>query len=309
MTKYPFESNSGLNKIFVSAMRGKEVTMKNITKASAKANASAKASVVKSTLNISVLASYIGSLRKTDETFSNLWNECRGDEKLEPLGKYLEGEAMKMIEDKPRVGAVPVYLEDSTMRNWIIDFLNEHKAEETKETPVATPKVEPEIKKPISKAEKKVVPVEKPASVPTKETKSKPVPSIKKVAPKIYAAIAKKEGCAVLVRAYDEDKAMEIAKAKAKAELNRQRLKMELVCVSEGNAKSIVLSSVTINPATSEADTHCFVYTDLSGQYGIVFGADWDSASEKICDTIVDEYDEFTDESWAEIENGMVFCS
>lgn len=280
---------------------------KNITKANTSAKAEHKANKMDDA-NVLAIKSFIAHLNESDEAFNAVWHRRSGEEKLAPLCEYLNKEARKMIDGKSS-GFVPVYVEDSTVRNWIIDFLNEHKAEETKVTPVATPKAEPEVKKSTAKAEKKVVPVEKPASVPTKETKSKPVPSIKKVAPKIYAAIAKKEGCAVLVRAYDEDKAMEIAKTKAKAELNRQRLKMELVCVSEGNVKPIVLSSVTINPATSEVDTHCFVYTDLSGQYGIVFGANWDSASEKICNIIVDEYDEFTDESWAEIENGMVFCS
>ena len=261
-----------------------------------------------SSLNLSVLKAFIDSLRKADEKLDDVWNERKGDEKLKSLGKYLENEALKMIVEKPSYGAVPVYVEDATMRNWIIDFLTEGNVEtETKKETIPASVPVDEAKAEVKKETKKLT------SVHTKETKSgpkaKPVPSIKKAAPKIYAAIAKKEGCAVLVRAYDEAKAMEIAKAKAKAELNRQRLKMELVCVSEGNAKPIALSSVTINPATSEADTHCFVYTDLFGQYGVVFGSDWDKANEKICDTIVDEYDEFTDESWAEIENGMVFCS
>ena len=278
---------------------------KNNTKATEKANASAN---VMSSLNLSVLKVFIDNLRKADEKLNDVWNERKGDEKLESLGKYLENEALKMIVEKPSYGAVPVYVEDATMRNWIIDFLTEGNVEtETKKETIPASVPVDEAKAEVKKETKK------PTSVHAKETKSepkaKPVPSIKKAAPKIYAAIAKKEGCAVLVRAYDEAKAMEIAKAKAKAELNRQRLKMELVCVSEGNAKPIALSSVTINPATSEADTHCFVYTDLSGQYGVVFGSDWDKANEKICDTIVDEYDEFTDESWAEIENGMVFCS
>lgn len=140
--------------------------MKNNTKATEKANASAN---VMSSLNLSVLKAFIDSLRKADEKLNDVWNERKGDEKLESLGKYLENEALKMIVEKPSYGAVPVYVEDATMRNWIIDFLTEGNVEtETKKETIPASVPVDEAKAEVKKETKK------PTSVHAKETKSEP---------------------------------------------------------------------------------------------------------------------------------------
>ncbi len=250
--------------------------------------------------NLAALKSFISNLCATDETFESFWESSNGDKRIDEVAKYLEDEARKLITGSAAV--VPVYAEDSTMRNWIIDFLRENNSKVAKATQTEKAEVKPK------KETKKSVPVQKEEPKPSiKEEKptSKPV-SAKEIMSSIYAVVAEKEGILVLVRSANEADALTLAKEKAKAELNRQRLKMIAHCVSSVGAEDVSVPACTVHSATSE-DDKCFVYTDIEGNYGVIFAKSWDEADKRL--DFVDEYEEFTDEAWNGIDNAMLFRS
>lgn len=286
------------------------------TTASANAKATAKANEEKRNqiLNAqkTILAQFVAELPITDE-----YARAGAEKSLDELMKYLYGEANKMRDGAP-VNAL--YVPDATVKNWIVDFYREGHSEKKSEakatkpadpTPVTTVATETKVEKPVETVEKPKV--EKPVVAPKKNTDvPAPKKKVSKPQPKaeneIYALSAK--GFFVLCRAKSEAEAIELATARAKEESGRQRLKLTVDCVaSRVGAKAKANDVVTLHPTKSEADTTCFVYTDLEGNYGVVFAPNWHTAEQELCDTIINEYDEFTDEIWNDIDNVMVFQS
>lgn len=320
MTKYPSEFNSELYILF-SAKAQEETQMKKNAKNTTVAQVTAQAKVnnkeaetkKKQLLDAQkvILAQFVAQIPDiTDE-----YVKAGAENTLDNLMSYLYGEANKM-----RNGASvnTLYVPDATVMNWIKDFYREGHNEK-KSVPVTK---ENKADKPMETVEKFVVDEKyidnlhktkdtKPVVAPKKNT-DVPAPTKKgtKTQPKaeneIYALSAK--GFFVLCRAKSEAEAIELATAKAKEESGRQRLKLTVDCVaSRVCAKAKTNDVVTLHPAKTEADTTCFVYTDLEGNYGVVFAPNWHKAEETLCDTIINEYDEFTDEIWNEIGNVMVF--
>lgn len=290
-------------------------TKNTVAQATAKANNKEAETKKKQILDAQkvILAQFVSQIPDIADEYV----KAGAESSLDNLMSYLYGEANKM-----RNGASvnTLYVPDSTVMNWIKDFYreghNEKKSEVKKSVPVT------KADKPMETVEKFVVDEKyidnlhkakdtKPVVAPKKDTDvPAPVKKVTKPQPKaeneIYALSAK--GFFVLCRAKSETEAIELATAKAKEESGRQRLKLTLDCVaSRVGAEAKANDVVTLHPAKAEADTTCFVYTDLEGNYGVIFAPNWHKAEETLCDTIINEYDEFTDEIWDEIGNVMVF--